>query len=242
MQGLGLKLGIPVAIVGSMLAVATSTQAAMPVIDIRAIGQMAQQLQQLQQGYQMLVKQYLQLQQSYNAIAHLPQSATQQLGQQLAPFRTPLGTNSAGVNTMMSGAGLGQGTLGALQTQLLSANRIYSPTGTDFAARQLNRGAVSVAGSQAMASQLYQSAQDHVAGLQGIEGQLATAADAKAVADLQARASTEAAYIQAQTVQAQALAMWQQSQLRSEDQQRREVRRQQIDRLIAEARAHGAGA
>lgn len=242
MTRLRLKLGISIAAAAGALAVASSTQAAMPVIDIRAIGQMAQQLREMQQSYQLLVKQYQQLQQSYTAIAHLPQSATQQLGRQLAPLRDPLGTSSTGVGTMIGGTGIGQGALGSLQARLLSTNRIYAPVGTDFAATQLNRGAVSVAGTQAMASQLYQSASDHTAALQGIEGQLATAPDTKAVADLQARAATETAYIQAQTVQAQALAMWQQSQLRNEDQQRRELRRQQIDRLIADARAHGAGA
>ena len=90
-----------------------------------------------------------------------------------------------------------------------------------------------------MASELYQSAADRVSLLRGIERQLAGAVDAKAVADLQARLAAEQAYVQAQQVQAQSLAMWQQAQERNRQQQQEEQRRQEIDRLIDEAAARG---
>ena len=97
----------------------------------------------------------------------------------------------------------------------------------------------SVAGAQAMASALYQSASDRVSLLRGIEGQLAAAPNAKAVADLQARLAAEQAYVQAQQVQVQSLAMWQQAQQRNQQQRQEEQRRQEIDRLIQQAVARG---
>ena len=63
--------------------------------------------------------------------------------------------------------------------------------------------------------------------------------DAKAVGDLQARIAAEQAYIQAQQVQAQSLAMWQASQERNHQQRGEEERRRQIDNLIEAAKAHG---
>jgi len=61
----------------------------------------------------------------------------------------------------------------------------------------------------------------------------------KAVADIQARIAAEQAYIQAQQVQAQALAMWQASQERNQDQRKNEDRRRQTDDLIEQAKARG---
>lgn len=211
-----------------------SAQIGTHVIDLRAIAQAKLQLDQLRQ-------QYAQLQQTYAAIAHLPQNELRQLGQELNvdQFRNPLGTSSVDVGAIMSGSGLGSGSLGTAAQGYLNQNRVYSPSGQDFRAQQMNRNANSIAGVQAMASQLYQSAATHLTALQGLEGQLASAKDSKEVADIQARIGMEQAAFQAQSVQAQSLAMWQQAQERNENQQRDELRRQQIDGLIEQAKARG---
>lgn len=208
--------------------------AQMAVVDAKAIIQAKAQLDQL-------TKQFAQLQQTYAAIAHLPQSTLNQLGQQLnvQQFRNPLGATSVDIGAIMRGQGIGSGSLGTAAQGYLSQNRVYAPTGQDFQAQQLNRNANSIAGTQAMASQLYQSATTHLTALQGLEGQLSTATDSKQVADIQARIGMEQAAFQAQSVQAQSLAMWQQAQERNESQQRDETRRQQIDSLIEQAKAHG---
>lgn len=239
MRRILLKMAVPAVLVAGFTV--SQGNAALIVTDFGAIAQAVNQLHQLQQHYTLLLQQYQQLQATYSAVAHLPGAANQQLQQQLAPFHNPLGTNSTGVGTMLSGTGIGTGVVGQLQARFLLNNRVYAPAGSDPAAISLNQNAVSIAGSQAMANQLYQSASDHAQALQGIESQLATAPDAKTAADLQARASTEQAYFQSQTIQAQALAMWQDAQQRNADQQRVELRRQQIDALIAQARANGAG-
>ena len=161
------------AIVGTGSGPAT---AQMAVIDAKAIIQAKAQLDSLRQ-------QYAQLQQTYAAIAHLPQSALRQLGQELNvnQFRNPLGTSSVDVGAIMSGSGIGSGSLGTAAQGYLNQNRVYSPSGQDFRAQQMNRNANSIAGVQAMASQLYQSAATHLTALQGLEGQLASASDSKVI-------------------------------------------------------------
>jgi type IV secretion system protein VirB5 len=171
----------------------------------------------------------------------VPSNAVNQLGQQLNvdQFRNALPSQSNVLGSVMNGTTLGSDNLGSTAQGYLNQNRVYAPTGSDFQAQEMQRNAYSVAGTQAMASELYQSAANRVSALQGIEGQLAAAQDAKAVADLAARINAEQTYIQAQQVQAQSLAMWQQSQQRNQDQRQEEQRRQSIDALIEQAKARG---
>lgn len=208
---------------------------------IEQVRQLVQQLQLLQQQLLALEQQYAQLVRTYQAVAHLPDRALNDLGRQLDVdrLRNVLPNASEVLDAVMSGAGIGPGGLGAVVRGHLERNGIYLPPGTDFQAAELRRNATSVAGAQAMASELYQSAADRVTLLRGIEGQLAAAPDAKAVADLQARLAAEQAYVEAQQVQVQSLAMWQQAQERNRLQRQEERRRQEIDRLIQQAVARG---
>ena len=198
----------------------------------RSAIQGAQQIQQLTQQLSVMQQQYSQLVQTYQAVAHLPQTELNQLAQQLniSQFRTPLPSLSGTVGSVMGGSGLGN--LGSLGQQYLNQNRVYAPSGSDFQAQQLTGTANSIAGVQAMLDQLYQSAAGRISILQGLEGQLTSAPDAKSVADISARVQTEQTYLAAQQVQAQTLATWQAAQIRNEDQQRQEKRRQDIDEVI----------
>ncbi|WP_169054776.1 type IV secretion system protein [Azospirillum sp. TSA2s] len=222
-------------------AVFPPAHAQLAVIDPANLAQAVQQVQQMAQQLQAMQQQYQQLQQTYQAIAHAPSSPLTELGQQLnvEAFRNALPAQSNVLGSVMEGRALGPGAFGSAAQGQLERNRVYSPDGADFQAQEMQRTATSVAGAQAMASGLYQSATSRVAVLQAIEGQLATAADAKAVADLAARISAEQAYIQAQQVQAQSLVLWQQAQMRNRDQREQERRRQSIDALIAQAKARG---
>lgn len=204
--------------------------AQMAVVDVRAIAQAMQQVRQLQ-------SQLAQLQQTYAAIAHLPQAELNRLAQQLNTnqFRNPLGTSSANIGGLLDGSG----NLAPGAQAYLDRNKVYSPTGQDFQAQQMGRNATGIANTQAMAAQLYQSAASHIQTLQSLEGQLTVAPDAKAVADVQARIAMEQAAFQGQQLQAQSLAMWQAAQERNQDQRNDEIRRQQTDNLIQQAKAHG---
>jgi type IV secretion system protein VirB5 len=211
------------------------------VIDPANLEQSIEQVAQLVQQLQLLQQQYEQLVRTYEAVAHLPDAALNELARQLDVdrLRNALPGASGVLGSVMNGAGLGPGGFGVVVLGYLDENRVYTPDGADFQAEQLRRNATSVAGAQAMASELYRSAADRVSLLRGIERQLAGAVDAKAAADLQARLAAEQAYVQAQQVQAQSLAMWQQAQERNRLQRQEERRRQEIDRLIDEAAARG---
>ncbi len=206
-----------------------SAQVPKLVIDLKAIAQAKLQVEQLRQHL-------AQLQQTYSAIAHLPQNELRQLAQQFnnSEFRNPLGSSGTTIGGYTNG-----GSLTADAQAYRNRNRVYSPDGKDFAAQELGRNANGIANTQAMAARLYQSAASHIQALQTLEGQLATAPDTKTVADIQARISMEQASFQGQQVQAQSLAMLAQSEERNRDQRTDEVRRQQIDNLIEQAKAHG---
>lgn len=232
------------AIAGGMVLAFTAgvpAMAAMVVIDPKAIAEEKAQGEQLAHQLETLKNQYQEMQQTANAVSHLPQDALNQLGQQLnvPELRNPLASSAPDISSIMNGSGLGSGQLGAAAQGYLDQNRVYAPTGQDFQAQQMNRNANSIAGAQAMASELYQSAATHIQTLQSLEGQLAAAPDAKAIADIQARLGMEQATFQAQQVQAQSLSMWQDAQERNQDERNDELRRQQIDNLIEQAKAHG---
>ena len=131
----------------------------------RQVVQGVQQIQQLTQQLSVMQQQYSQLIQTYQALSHLPDEALQQLAAQLnvQQFRTPLPSSGSLVGGLMNGTGLDQ--LGALGQQILNQNRLYAPSGTDFAARQLAGTANSIAGVQAMLNNLYQSASGRVTAL-----------------------------------------------------------------------------
>lgn len=223
------------------LAMTSSTSAQLITFDPTNYVQAVQQVVQLTQQLQVMRQQYQQLMQTYQALSHLPDESLRQMGQQLNidQFRNVLPAQSSLLASMMNGTGLGTGNLGSVARNYLQQNMIHAATGRDFQALEMRRNANSIAGLQAMASELYQSAADRVSALQGIESQLAGAPDTKAVADIQARIAAEQAYIQAQQVQAQSLAMWQASQERNQQHRTLEERRRQVDDLIEQSKAHG---
>lgn len=205
------------------------------VIDPSNLAQAVQQVRTLQQQYQTLQQQLQTAQQTVDSIRHLPDQAIRQAGQQfnVDQLRNVL-PNTNSITNMMDGQ-----QLGSQAQQYLNRNRVYQPTGNDFRSQELNRSAQSIANNQAVATDLYQSASAHITALQGLEGQLATATDAKQVADIQARIAQEQAVLQAQQIQAQSVSMMQAAQTRNEEQRYEENRRQRIESMIAAAKAHG---
>lgn len=194
----------------------------------------AARIQQVVQQIQQARSQVQELQNVYGSLRHLPENALTQLGQELnlPQFRNPLPTATGAIGSLMNGTGMGS--LNGLGQQYLNQNRIYASPDQDAAANSMASNANSIAGVQSMADQLYQSAAAHNNALQGLESQLESAPDAKAVADISARVQLEQTYIASQQVQAQAISTWQQAQVRSYEQQRRESRRCYIDAVLTQ--------
>jgi type IV secretion system protein VirB5 len=207
----------------------------------RAVIQGAQQVQQLAQQLQTMSQQLTQMQNIFSSVAHLPQSELTQLGQSLnvPSLRQFLPSTSGAIGSVMNGSGLGN--MAGIGQQYLDQNHVYTPTGGSFNATAMTNNASSIAGVQAMADQLYQSASTHIATLQSLEAQLGSAPDDKAAADISARVQTEQTYIAAQQVEAQSIQTWQAAQVRNVDEQRREKRQQDIDDVINQASSQAGG-
>ena len=201
--------------------------------EITEVAREAARIQQVIQQINYLKSQLTQMENIYGSVAHLPDGALSQLGQQMnvPQFRNPLPTATGAIGALMNGSNMGS--LTGLGQQYLGQNRIYVPNATDFNAVSMASNSNSIAGVQSMSDQLYQSAAAHNQALQQLEGQLAAAPDEKAVADISARVQLEQTYIQSQQVQAQAIATWQQAQMRSVEQQREESRRCYIDATLS---------
>ena len=180
-----------------------------------------------------LRQQYLQLMQTYQAIAHLPDSVMANASAlfQVPSLRSPVPGQAGDLSAIVGGLGTGTA-IGPQITQLLGANRIYSPVGNDAGALAMTANASSIAGTQAMVQQLFQSATDHAAALWTLEGQLTKSPDAKATADIQARLQMEQAQLQARQIQAQTLGTAQAAQVRQTAQQHEESRRCYIDAIL----------
>lgn len=210
-----------------------------PAILAQSVQQVAhgvQTVEQLTQQVAVARQQYAQLMSTYQAIAHAPQAvmATASGMFDISSLRSPVPGQASDLSAIVGGLGAG-GALGSQIGQLLGAGRVYAPLGTDSRAVALNTNAASIAGTQAMAGQLYQSASEHAAALWNIESALGSSPDAKATADIQARLQMEQAHLQVRQIQAQTLGAAQTAQIRQTAQQHEESRRCYIDVMLSGA-------
>ena len=168
-----------------------TAQAGIPVIDKTAIVQAIQQVLAWQQQYQQMVQQYQQLQQQYASL-----TGSRGLGDII---NNPAlhGVVPADVKTVyqaiqQSG---GQGLTGTAQA-IRDATKVYDcqgRSGTDLSTCQafLNTNAQSQAFSQNALNLLTQ----RVTQIQGLQSQINTTGDPKAIAELQARLTAEVAQV-----------------------------------------------
>jgi hypothetical protein len=182
---------------------------------------------------------YDQLTNFYNSFSHLD-NATEVaplLTQTSASFPLP---ELAQVEGLLRGQGF-TGTLAAQSQQILSQIQMYRPTGTDFAATQMNTRAQATAGTMATAQTLFSSAEQRQQGMAQLMNNLATSTDPKQSLDLAARATIENGYAQTQANQAAALSILQRSQEEAEQEQAAQAWRQGADNLVEQATAAAAG-
>lgn len=211
-------------------------RADLPVIDGASIAQLVKQVQQAAQQLQLLQQQVQQVMAIYNAVSHVTDlgSAVSALG--MLGIQNPLPVNPYAVQSLLSGRGSVAGmtgSIGSLFNSNWDASHVYTPTGTSFEASLTQQGAISIAGIQGLSGQLYQSMAQRLPLLQELQDRLNGAKDPKDVMDLQARLAAEQAYIQAQGVQAQTLAMMQAAAYRGQQQERDEQRQKDIDAVLA---------
>ncbi|MDD2765505.1 MAG: type IV secretion system protein [Opitutaceae bacterium] len=198
---LGIVLGI------TTLGMVTPALAQVPVTDAGALTQLVAQLQQAQQEYQELVSQYNELKSTYAAVSQdvNPNQWATELDQSGMQNTVP---NTSLLPNMLDGLSppsqLG-GNLGSLAQQYYGLNKVYIPTGTDFASTQTQQTANETANFEAIATQNLQSLEAREQDLPQIQSQLNSATTIQQVSSIQARLSAEQNYVEAQQAQAQNL-------------------------------------
>ncbi len=228
-------------------------RAEMLVFDAASFGQL---VDEAQQGSQELVKlqtqiqrlesigaisqaSYTQLTNFYNSFSHLD-NATELaplLNSSAASFPLP---EMAQVESLLQGQGF-TGTLAGQSQRILAGIQRFAPTGSDFAATQMNSSARATAGTMATAETLYNSAEQRQQGLAQLMGGVAVSNDPKQSLDLTARATIENGYAQTQANQVATLQVMQKAQEDAEQQQQDQAWRQGAEGLVAQAKAAGAG-
>jgi hypothetical protein len=221
----------------------------MAVFDVATFGQLVQQaetgiqqLNTLRNALNVNQQQLTQLTSFYQSFAHLTNAT------QFAPTLLQQSTINplpevAQIEAALRGQGVGfTGNLGGSIATLLAKIQIYKPTGTDFAATQMNNAALASAGQMAAAQQLYSSSTQRIKGLQQLQAQLGNSSDPKQTLDLTARATIENGLAQAQTNQGLALSVLQQAQQATQQQQADQMWRQNAEALAAAARAAASAA
>ncbi len=117
----------------------------------------------------------------------------------------------------------GLGALGAAAAALRAQTRIYTPSASDPAGAQLEASGARGARDLALGQQVATVSASRLQGLQQLQGAIGTAADARAVLDLQARLQAEQAMISNDQVRLQGLAMAQAAEDRMQVQRDRET-------------------
>lgn len=225
---------------------AAPAHAQMYVFDSASFGELiqeaahgAQQIAQLEQVITINKNQLTELFALYSSFSHLTNAT------QLAPLLLQESTiHSLPEMAQLEGLLRGQGFTGSLASQaqtMLGKIQIFRPTGTDFAATQMNTAAQATAGQMAAAETIYNSQTDRINGLQTLMIGVGQSGDPKQSADLAARIGIENAYTQAQANQTAALQVMQRAQEDAQQQQQDQAWRKGAENLVAQATAAGAG-
>jgi type IV secretion system protein VirB5 len=157
-------------------------------------------------------------------------------------IQNPLPVNPYAVQGLMNGSGGTSGmlaNLGSLYTGTLGANRVYQTNGDGWMAKQINANGGGLAGAQALALQLYQSAAQRIPLLNALQSRISTVSDPSEREALIARLGAEQAYIQNANVQANALGNYMLAQFQVVQQHRAERLQQDIDAVLQDAKRRG---
>ena len=182
-----------------------------------------------------LERQYAQLQQTYQALAHLTSINGVATGLGLPAVQNPLGAVSQ-VPGLLNGSQLAAGA-----QQFLDANRYHQPQGNDFLAQEMQRRSQSTANIQALAQQNLQATEDRMAGLQELQGQIDASPTTQDMGAVQARLNAESNFIQVQQTQAQQLQVLQHVQEQASQQRVAEWQRQSAERQFNSTQPMGQG-
>lgn len=215
----------------SLAVTAPAAAQGIPVYDQASYLQMLEQVKQGIQQVRQLEKQVGEARRLYDSLNAL--SNVNSIGEALNNplVRRVVPQDAAQVARVFDGDVSDLGDLERRVDVLREVGRKYTPppAATDaerYYAEALERSGRRAARDMALGERVYANADQRLAGLEELQRALSTAPNARAVMDLQARISAEAAMIQNEQVRLQGLAMMQQADQRLQEQREREERAQ----------------
>jgi type IV secretion system protein VirB5 len=202
-----------------------------PVIDQTAIAKQIESISQLKSQLDALNQQLQQAQQLYGSLNKITDMADVASLLNDPAIRKALPNDFNAIEGVFKGSGTGP--FGNAASKFLESNSTYRTDADDFYAQELARAQNQNAGQMSLGQEIYDAATKRIDGIDQLRQQISSAADAKDIADLQARLQAESAFLQTDVLRMQGLQMVQQAQVQVDDQRKAEDWRKRMDTMGA---------
>ncbi|WP_221118652.1 P-type DNA transfer protein VirB5 [Rhizobium lentis] len=202
-----------------------------PVIDQTSIAKQIESISQLKSQLDTLNQQLQQAQQLYGSLNKITNMADIASLLNEPSIRKALPQDFNAIEGLFKGTG--SGVFGSSASKFLQDNSTYRTDANDFYAQELSRMQNQNAGQMSLGQQIYDAATKRIEGIDELRQKISGAADAKDVADLQARLQAETAFLQSDVLRMQALQMIQQAQVQVDEQRKAEDWRKRMDTMGA---------
>ncbi|KPH07040.1 P-type DNA transfer protein VirB5 (plasmid) [Rhizobium acidisoli] len=223
------RIGFALATIAALSPVGAAFAQGIPVIDETAIAKQIESITQLKSQLDTLNQQLQQAQQLYASLNKVTNMADVASLLNDPSIRKALPQNFDAIEGLLKGSGTGA--LGTSASKFLANNSTYRTDANDFYAQELARAQNRNAGQMSLGQQIYDTATKRMDGIDQLRQQISSAADAKDIADLQARLQAETAFLQTDVLRMQALRMVQQAQIQVDDQRKAEDWRKRLDAM-----------
>ncbi|ACE94977.1 transport secretion system IV protein, VirB5 (plasmid) [Rhizobium etli CIAT 652] len=222
----------PLSVSAALLASAMLASAqGIPVIDQTSIAKQIESITQLKSQLDALNQQLQQAQQLYGSLNKITNMADIASLLNDPSIRKALPQDFNAIEGLFKGSG--SGVFGNSASKFLQDNSTYRTDADDFYARELSRIQNQNAGQMSLGQQIYDAATKRIDGIDELRQKISSAADAKDIADLQARLQAETAFLQTDLLRMQGLQMVQQAQVQVDEQRKAEDWRKRMDTMGA---------
>lgn len=223
------RTGFALALMAVLSPVRSASAQGIPVIDETAIAKQIESITQLKSQLDTLNQQLQQAQQLYASLNKVTNMADVAGLLNDPSIRKALPQNFNTIEGLLNGSGTGA--FGTSASKFLDNNSTYRTDANDFYAQELARAQNQNAGQMSLGQQIYDAATKRIDGIDQLRQQISSAADAKDIADLQARLQAETAFLQTDVLRMRALQMVQQAQVQVDDQRKAEDWRKRLDAM-----------
>ncbi|WP_338811477.1 P-type DNA transfer protein VirB5 (plasmid) [Agrobacterium leguminum] len=225
------RTGLVLATVTLLTSFSLADAQGIPVTDQAAIAKQIESIAQLKSQLDALNQQIAQAQQLYGSLNKITNMADVASLLNDPSIRKALPQDFNAIESLFKGSG--SGVSGVSASKFLEGNSTYRTSANDFYAQELSRVQNRNAGQMSLGQQIYDAATKRIDGIDELRQKISSAADAKDIADLQARLQAETAFLQTDVLRMQGLQMVQQAQVQVDDQRKAEDWRQRMDTMGA---------